>query len=858
MRERALWVRGVSSAALLAVVMGTAAAWAQMPGLSKAAPAPAAPQEVAPPPPPSAVSVPEISARSEILQRKLREERDRVEASRVAADIEDQLPATARSIEKRDDLVQAYLEAHVGLSTLDELQREWEGRRLRLATWTAALTRRAEELSQDLASLDEDRDLWRRSEEAAREAGAPTEVIAAVRQNLAEIRGTRARVAAASDRVLRVQSEVAALRARASEVLDEVSRGRARARARLFQADASPLWEAVQGEKNPGEIPDRVRESVGDDVEELAGYRDDLRQVIPGVLVLFLASAGAAFWVRSRLRQRTETGELEGSSQVFARPWSVAILSAGFVALMSLQYAPSLAGDAIGIALIIPVVRLVMPVVNPAFHGLLFSIVAFFFVDQVRSVLDDLVLIERCLFFVETTTLAALLASRLRPSRLSAIPPESRPPKLLGHAMRVGVVTFAVSSLANLTGFLGFARVLGDGTLTAVYVGLAAFALYRVATTAVLIALASRRVEGLAVVKQGRAPMVAWTKRIFGAIAFGWWGTRVLDAFSIWETVRDGASSILFTPLSFGNLSIELGDVVLFVVTVVGAFLLSRAVRFVLQEDLFPRMHVRRGVANASATIASYVVLLVGFFLSVAAAGIDLSAFAFVAGAFGVGIGFGLQNVVNNFISGLILLFERPVQVGDVVQVGTMMGHMTRIGIRSSTLRTWDGSEVILPNATLISDVVTNWTLSDSRRRIDVPVGIAYGTDHETVFEVLTDVTRSCEGTLRDPEPMIVFQGFGDSALRFEVRAWVQSDNFLGTKTRLVSEIYRALGERGIEIALPQRDLHVRELSRDVLAARRAGAGQVAPGEPPGAPDAGHPGPPDADPPSAPDARPGR
>jgi small-conductance mechanosensitive channel len=186
-----------------------------------------------------------------------------------------------------------------------------------------------------------------------------------------------------------------------------------------------------------------------------------------------------------------------------------------------------------------------------------------------------------------------------------------------------------------------------------------------------------------------------------------------------------------------------------------------------------------------------------------------------IAGALGVGVGFGLQNVVNNFVSGLILLFERPIQVGDNVQVPSMstFGEVKRIGIRSSTVRLVDGSEVILPNATLISDPVTNWTLTDRLRRIELKVGVAYGSDPERVLELLRAVLATCQGIVASPEPAAFFSGFGDSSLDFVVYVWLERvDKLLTIRSNLALAVHNALRDAGIEIPFPQRDLHLRSV----------------------------------------------
>ena len=211
-------------------------------------------------------------------------------------------------------------------------------------------------------------------------------------------------------------------------------------------------------------------------------------------------------------------------------------------------------------------------------------------------------------------------------------------------------------------------------------------------------------------------------------------------------------------------------------------------------------------------TLLHYAFLIAGFVLAVTALGFDADRATLLTGAFGVGVGFGLQTIVNNFISGVILLTERPIQVGDTVAMGSVAGSIQRIGIRSSTVRTWEGAEVIVPNANFISEEVTNWTKSDRRRRFEIPIGVAYGSDPEEVMGLLAEAAAVTEGVLEMPEPYVLFKDFGDSSLDFEVRAWTSDfDHFSRIRSRICVSINRKLSEAGIEIPFPQRDVHFPE-----------------------------------------------
>jgi potassium-dependent mechanosensitive channel len=196
--------------------------------------------------------------------------------------------------------------------------------------------------------------------------------------------------------------------------------------------------------------------------------------------------------------------------------------------------------------------------------------------------------------------------------------------------------------------------------------------------------------------------------------------------------------------------------------------------------------------------------------------GLDLTKITILAGALGVGIGFGLQNLVRDFVSGLVLLYERRINVGDAVQIGDVAGRVQQLGIRACTIRTWEGAEVIVPNASLTSDKVANWTLSDRFRRIDFRMSVAYGTSPEKVIEILLGVARKHSDVVADPPPTVLFLGFGDNrALRFELQVWTpRFERWLQTQSELAIAGYAALREAAIDIPFPQVDVRLHASER--------------------------------------------
>jgi small-conductance mechanosensitive channel len=276
------------------------------------------------------------------------------------------------------------------------------------------------------------------------------------------------------------------------------------------------------------------------------------------------------------------------------------------------------------------------------------------------------------------------------------------------------------------------------------------------------------------------------------------------------EPLVDSLTALLATRWKLGMVTISPGSILVFGVTLWLSVLLSRLISFFLQGDVFPRLGLGRGVPEIITMMIRYGLITGGFLLAVAAAGVELGQFAIIAGALGVGIGFGLQNIVSNFISGLILMFERPIRVNDTIQVGNLLGQVRHIGVRGSILRTAEGADVIVPNANLISGEVVNWTLSDALRRMEIQVGVAYGTDPARVLALLEQTALAHPEVLRVPAPQPLFIRFGESSLDFSLRFWTDLfDDWVRVQSEVAVRVHGALRDAGIQIPFPQRDLHL-------------------------------------------------
>jgi small-conductance mechanosensitive channel len=270
------------------------------------------------------------------------------------------------------------------------------------------------------------------------------------------------------------------------------------------------------------------------------------------------------------------------------------------------------------------------------------------------------------------------------------------------------------------------------------------------------------------------------------------------------------ARTLLGTPLSVGGLNVSFLNVVAVVVGIFVALGAARLVRFLLEEEVLPRTPVAPGSAATASRLTYYVLVIIGLFMALAAGGLELSQLTLLVSALSVGIGFGLQNIVNNFVSGIVLAFERPIQPGDLVAVGTMTGRVREIGLRATTVRTFEGADVIVPNSQFISAEVVNWTLADRSRRIEIPVGVAYGTDLRRAQQVIHDVIVGHPGVNADPAPNVVFRRFGESSIDFSALFWAaDADLVVGLTSEIGIALWEALDREGIAIPFPQRDVRI-------------------------------------------------
>ncbi len=795
-----------------ALILCAGAAFAQdPPPPPEAAPA-ANPEEKAPKP----VPIPEIAIRSEQVTSLLRT----IEAGLEQDPAVDAIARDLPQVVQRDLALLAetnsLLEQGPRQRVLEAIADSWHSARVAMEARNAALTERVGALESQIQRLTTSRETWRLTADEAAASKVPESVQERVQATIAAIDASQRKIEHRRAQLLELQAKAVTELSLIDLALDRIATYRREVVGQLFRADSRPIWRAMSSGDAAGEA---LTDLVGDTARAEQLLRDYLARYWTRVLAQ-AALFAALVWLFRSAREYTRRAseqepELTQAAQVFQLPYSAALLLALTSSYALFPDAPFLVKQLTALVALFPVLRIARPMLDPALGPGLLAFGAFYLMDRLRDVFSTSPLAEQLLFVFEMLAGTALMAWVLRPRRLEGAElsqQQSAALRPLGIAARLLLVCFAVAFATGAAGYMQLARLIGGGALISTYAAQAVYASLRAADGLLVFALRVRPLRLLRFVNTHREALRRRTYRVLRATAVVGWLVVTLNWTGSLESVLHAGRAALEASVSFGSLTISLGSLVAFGITVASAFLLSRVLRFLLEEDVYPRVALGRGVPYAISSLLHYAILFGGFVLAVFAMGVDLTRVTILAGAFGVGIGFGLQNVVNNFVSGLIMLFERPMKLGDTVQVADVTGIVERIGIRSSTLRTAEGAEVVVPNASLISERLTNWTLNNSRRRVDLKLGVAHGTDPHKVLDLLISVARSHREVLAYPPPSALLLGFGASSLDFELRCWTDAfDDWVELRSQLALDVHRQLGDAGIEISSPQRVVHVTE-----------------------------------------------
>lgn len=801
------WLTLLIALLLAAVALpGTGRAQAVKPAAPAAAPAgpggaagaPANAQAV------QAIPVPAIAAQAEVALASISQLQEPEHAEDLITSANEQLPLLAREASHQLREARLLQREVVSLEVIAGLEEEVRGLEQKVSPIRRDLTRAAQALDRDLKQLQAQGAVWAATVDGASHEAAPAQILQRAREVNTAIARTQRKLQADQAAVLTVQGHYTDVGTRIADARQLLTLANQRAVTRLIYQDSPPMWQGDFWGTVLAAEPDQARDNLLEQASAMTDYaRAHVRDfafhlLFFACLAILLASA------RSRVESWSADDEgLRASKDVFDMPVASALLFAMLFSTWFYPRPPRALWLAFGVLAAAPLLLFIRRAVDRRLYPALHWTVVFYLLDRVRAMLAPYPGLHRLFLLAEALGLIAVLLHWLREPQAAASATQAPLTLFSARALRAGSIAALVLALAalasNVAGALRLTDLLLRTLLGSAYTAAVFYALILIGQGLVHALLHLPPANLLAGVRHQRTLIAARITTWLKWAAFLAWAALTLQIPGFLQQAIGLLRSFWGFSFQLGSLKVSISALALFFLILWATWLVSRLSRFLLEEEIFSRVHLDRGLPYAVSTTVHYIILLTGLVLALTAMGVDMTKFTVVAGALTVGIGFGLQNIVNNFVSGLIVLFERPVKVGDTIQIDDVVGRVQHIGIRATVIQSTSGAEVIVPNGKLISDKVTNWTLANQLRQIAVPVVTKPDVDVPQLKTMLQEIARANRQVVQSPAPEVLFTKRGVDTFEFELRVWTADlDAWLQVKSDLITDINEALSHRAL------------------------------------------------------------
>ena len=603
---------------------------------------------------------------------------------------------------------------------------------------------------------------------------------------------SRARVLLALTRATSLDSRIALTQAQVAETRRQVAR-------QALTERGTPLWQADLRSLSPGGLLSTLQTQL----QALGTYAGRHFDRFLTHFLVFVALAAFFRWARPRVLAWVEKEPaLARRSEAFRSPALTGWLLSLVLSRWLYADAPPLLLAGLGLTAMLPALLLLRRLLPKGLQPYLYALSLLFLGDQLRALASGQPALQRLIFVGEMVLALLLLGWELVSAAGSSV---------WGRRLTAGAfVALAVALGCSCVGYVALGYFLGDAVLQAAYMAGFLYAIQQLLEGLLMFSLRAEPLNYLASIREHRTEWRVALRSITRALAVLLWVIAVLDSLALRQRTNDLLYSGLHASVKLGSFQPSVGGVLGMMLAIWIATRLSRLGKLVLSADVFPRTKLGAGTTYTLQTLLHYTILTIGVLFGLGALGIDTAKLALVDGALSVGIGFGLQNIVNNFVSGLILLFERPIEVGDQVEISGQSGTLKTIGLRASVVTTGDGADVIVPNGSILSNQVVNWTLTNNRRRVNVLFGVAVDSDLGQVRRILLETVNGHAEVMSTPAPDVLLTNLGETTLDVSLRFWVeQAPRWKIMECEIRELAYTKLVEAGVDLPFSRRDIEV-------------------------------------------------
>ncbi len=761
---------------------------------------------------PEAISLLELSFETERIREHVNLARSRMASDERINEIDSIFLVFAQMLEDERAEYADFRKVTPNRQKLDNMIFKWSGYSDRLSGWQRTLNRFQSRNSIGLKTLEQDLQSWTLTASTVAQEGIPISVTESINKSIDELTTVITDIKDQNNFILTVETRIVEEKDEITQLVNDLENWIQSGELKMFNRRHEPIWQtsfkrtdAEKARSGENSFMEKVRVIP----DYFITYENDLNVYALWILLII----ALVFYLRRRLKELDVSDKNRRVQRMKEIITKNAIATVSFLILLAiiifLINLPQTLAELLAVGLLTSAMLLFKPYAYREFKWLIFFVMVAFVMEQVKSYFWFTSANYRLYMLAQSTFALAVIAyymmQRDKVKELVMGPIG----KTIYQTIPLLIVIYTVGIIANILGYTNLSDLmLKIGTMGAVIT---------VYTSGILIVFGGILAAAIILYFESKESFDVSYREFLqkkaqfavGVFAVSFWVIFFLLSADLYRPLMKSLELWLSEPWEFGKMSVTPQNILSFIAVLVVTFVITRFIATIIQGGVMRPLKLSRGIPSAISLVIRYFIIVFGVVLSMGALGVDLSGFSLMAGALGVGIGFGLQGIISNFVAGIILTFERPVLPGDTVEIGTVMGIVDRIGVRSSVVRTFDGADVVVPNNNLLNNELTNWTQSDVKKRIEIKIGVAYGTDPNIVLEILKDIALGYKYAQKEPAPMPLFDEFGDSSLNFRLLFWVPVEFVLSAKSDVSIEVYNRFEEAGIKIPFPQRDINI-------------------------------------------------
>ena len=765
------------------------------------------------------IAIGDISEESEKLGQQLLKLKESLDQSTRIIEIDSIVTAKTPGILKLVDSVFLKRE-DVTLRDLKVRKVEWKNYKIILSEYQNTIKNRSEEISKIINDVFYDLSKWEQTKKELASGSESKDMLESFDLAISTLKGLMKVAHLRLDKVFTTQKKVTELVLIIDEEISNIEFAENQRRKDYFVFDSKPIWEKneklIKGDSIATESLSSYALISKGIIQNRTQFLDFFHlniktfifQIVFLILLITFLIIANIRWNKNILSLRVP---IEIQAKTILKNPLLTTLSVGVLvsAFFYNSMVPAYAEFHIMIVLLATVL-LLPKLTDKKFSSFLWLLFLVYLINTFELFIGGKANLVRVLLIVEALLLLTSLfigrkIIKAKPERFSQIIRSFKVISILYMLLLV------VSIIANVIGMVALSNYVTKAVLFSLIFGAVIYLATKVFTSIFILVFKFRSTTNIKTLTVMIKATHQRIRPLFSFIGLLFWLFFTLNGFELYDYIVNGYNDIIAMEWRLGEMTISLGGILAFAGILIFTLILSKIAAALFQDEWMVNV-LPRGIAPAISLVLRIVVIGIGLYAGFTAAGVDLSKLGFILGALGVGIGFGLQNVVLNFVSGLILAFERPINIGDTIEVDMEMGVVTNIGVRSSNIRAYSGAEVIIPNGDLISKKVVNWTLSNRNRRSKVPMKTSPGADPERVIELFNKIALEQPTTSSEPAPTTYFYGYGpDGNLNFALMYWTTFSDTLETDNKIALEIFKKLKDEGIQAPAPLRRINTEE-----------------------------------------------